>query len=130
MLTSIVRPETIVKTLAVRKQKPRIQSAQPNQLGGGVVLVDDHPLLRKGLARIINASDHFTVCGEAGSAEEALAAVRATNPSLVVVDVGLPETDGIELTKELHSEFPNLPILILSMHEEPFYAARALRAGA
>jgi DNA-binding NarL/FixJ family response regulator len=94
------------------------------------VIVDDHPVLRKGLGRIINSSNTFTVCGEAGDAREALAVVRSTKPNLVIVDIGLPDDNGIELTKKIRADFPKLPVLILSMHEEPLYAAQALRAGA
>jgi two-component system, NarL family, response regulator FusR len=94
------------------------------------MLVDDHPLLRKGLGRIINLSSDFSVCGEAGTAEEALAIIRRTKPDLVIVDIGLPDCNGIELTKKIRAEFPRLRVLILSMHEEPLYAVQALRAGA
>jgi DNA-binding NarL/FixJ family response regulator len=94
------------------------------------VIVDDHPLLRKGLGRIINSSNSLTVCGEAGDARQALAVIRSTKPNLVIVDIGLPDGNGIELTKKIRAEFPKLPVLILSMHEEPLCAARALRAGA
>lgn len=79
---------------------------------------------------MIHSADGFTVCGEAGSAAEALTVIRKERPDLVIVDVGLPDKDGIELTRILAREFPRLAILILSMHEEPYYAMRALRAGA
>jgi DNA-binding NarL/FixJ family response regulator len=95
-----------------------------------VFLVDDHPVLRKGLARLIDSKPGFVVCGEASSAVEAMTAIRDVKPDLVVVDIGLPGASGIELTKTIRSEFTSLPILILSMHEEALYATRALRAGA
>lgn len=95
-----------------------------------IFLVDDHPVLRKGLVRLIDAKDGFDVCGEASSAAEAMALIRQISPDLVIVDIGLPGTSGIELTKTIRSEFPKLPVLILSMHEEVLYATRALRAGA
>jgi DNA-binding NarL/FixJ family response regulator len=117
---------------------PRSRQAKPSQAPPvrqdrrlkRIVIVDDHPLLRKGLGRIINSSNSFTVCGEAGDGRQALAIIRSTKPNLVIVDIGLPDGNGIELTKKIRTEFPKLPVLILSMHEEPLYAARALRAGA
>jgi len=95
-----------------------------------IFLVDDHPVLRKGLARLIDSKPGFVVCGEASTAVDAMVGIRDLKPDLVVVDIGLPGASGIELTKTMRSEFPNIPILILSMHEEGLYATRALRAGA
>jgi DNA-binding NarL/FixJ family response regulator len=95
-----------------------------------VLLVDDHPVLRKGLARLIDSKDGFAVCGEASTAVDAMALIRELNPHLAIVDIGLPGASGIDLTKTIRAEFPNLPVLILSMHEEALYATRALRAGA
>ena len=95
-----------------------------------VLLVDDHPVLRKGLARLIDSKGEFTVCGEASNATEAMSLIRELNPHLVIVDIGLPGASGIELTKSIRAEFPSTPVLILSMHEEALYASRALRAGA
>ena len=95
-----------------------------------ILLVDDHPVLRKGLTRLIDAKDEFSVCGEASTAAEALPLIRQLIPDLVIVDIGLPGTSGIDLTKTIRAEFPKLPVLILSMHEEVLYATRALRAGA
>ena len=95
-----------------------------------IILVDDHPVLRKGLARLIDSKEEFIVCGEASNAVDAMTLIRQLEPHLVIVDIGLPGTSGIELTKAIHAEFPKLPVLILSMHEEALYATRALRAGA
>jgi len=95
-----------------------------------VVLVDDHPVLRKGLARLIDSKEGFVVCGEASSAIEAMALIRELKPHLAIVDIGLPGASGIELTKSIRAEFPDMPVLILSMHEDALYATRALRAGA
>ena len=95
-----------------------------------ILLVDDHPVLRKGLVRLIDSKDEFKVCGEASTAPDAMALIRNSKPDLVIVDIGLPGTSGIELTKTIRAEFPDLPVLILSMHEEALYATRALRAGA
>jgi len=95
-----------------------------------VFLVDDHTILREGLAQLINDSDTLTVCGEASSAEEALDRIPALKPDLVLVDLALPDTGGLELLRTLRIRHPHLPALVLSMHEESIYAERALRAGA
>jgi DNA-binding NarL/FixJ family response regulator len=95
-----------------------------------ILLVDDHPVLRKGLVRLIDSKDEFSVCGEASTARDASELIRKLGPDLVIVDISLPGTSGIELTKTIRAEFPELPVLILSMHEEAVYATRALRAGA
>ena len=95
-----------------------------------IVVVDDHPLFRKGLEQLINSNDGLAVCGEAGSAAEAMDVVRRIAPDLVIVDVSLPGANGIELIKNIRAEFSKLPILVLSMHDESLYALRSLRAGA
>jgi len=116
----------------------------PNSLSGGVVdnpkselpeairivVVDDHPLFRHGLVQLLNSDDGFSVCGEATSAPEALTLVRKLKPHLVTVDLGLKGPSGLELTKSLRAEFPKIPVLVISMHDEPTYAVRSLRAGA
>src|SRR5213079_1823133 len=104
------------------------KEAQPNKKR--ILLVDDHPVLRKGLVRLIDSKDEFVVCGESSTATDAMQLIRELKPDLVIVDIGLPGTSGIELTKTIRAEFGQLPVLILSMHEEALYATRALRAGA
>jgi DNA-binding NarL/FixJ family response regulator len=95
-----------------------------------IVLVDDHPLFRKGLEQLIHSDGGFAVCGEAGNAAESMDVIRKLNPDLAIVDLSLPGANGIELIKNIRAEFPNLPILVLSMHDESLYGLRALRAGA
>jgi DNA-binding NarL/FixJ family response regulator len=95
-----------------------------------IVLVDDHPLFRKGLEELIHSDGSFAVCGEAGNAAEAMEVIRTLNPDLAIVDLSLPGANGIELIKNIRAEFSKLPILVLSMHDESLYALRALRAGA
>ena len=95
-----------------------------------IVVVDDHPLFRHGLVQLLNSDDGFTVCGEASSAPEAMTLIRKLKPHLVIADLGLKGPGGLELTKSIRAEFPKMPILILSMHDEPTYAVRSLRAGA
>ncbi len=95
-----------------------------------IVLVDDHPIVRDGLIQMISRHQDLTVCGEAGSAEEALKVIKEVKPDLAIVDIFMEGTNGIELTKMLHALYAELPILILSMHDEALYAERAIRAGA
>ena len=95
-----------------------------------IVIVDDHPLFRKGLEQLIQSEDSFAVCGEANNAPEAMDVIRKLNPDLAIVDLSLPGANGIELIKNIRAEFSKLPILVLSMHDESLYALRALRAGA
>jgi DNA-binding NarL/FixJ family response regulator len=109
--------------------RPASQTQDPRK-STRIVIVDDHPVLRKGLGRIIDSNDGFVVCGEAGEAIDGMALIRREKPDLVIADIGLPGASGIELTKNIRAEFPDMPVLILSMHEESLYAMRALRAGA
>jgi DNA-binding NarL/FixJ family response regulator len=95
-----------------------------------ILLVDDHPFLRIGLAQFINAQPDMVVCGEAADPREAMAKVEQTHPELVLCDLNLPGRGGLELIKDLRALCPSLPILVLSMHDEPHFAPRVLRAGA
>ena len=95
-----------------------------------ILVVDDHPLFRHGLVQLLNSEESFNVVGEASSAPEALALARQLVPTMVIVDLGLKGPSGLELTKSLRVEFPKTPVLVLSMHDEPTYAVRSLRAGA
>jgi DNA-binding NarL/FixJ family response regulator len=95
-----------------------------------IVIVDDHPIVRQGLAELINHEDDFIVCGQAEDSHEAMATIRAKQPDLVVVDISLKQTSGMELIKDIKAQYPNLAVLALSMHDESLYAERALRAGA
>src|SRR5436309_7814706 len=95
-----------------------------------IVIVDDHPLFRKGLEQLIHSDGAFAVCGEASNASEAMDVIRKLDPDLLIVDVSLPGANGIELIKNIRAEFPKLLILVLSMHDESLYALRSLRAGA
>ncbi|MGI9115987.1 MAG: response regulator [Chthoniobacterales bacterium] len=93
-------------------------------------LVDDHAVVRDGLAQLIESEPDLTVCGEAASAEEAVEAAMRLKPDLAVVDVTLGSVNGMELIKNLKAIQPKLLVLVLSMHDETYYAERALRAGA
>lgn len=95
-----------------------------------VLIVDDHPVFRRGIAALVNEQDDLVVCGEAESAPTALEGLRQLNPDVVMMDVNMPGTNGIELIKMALAEQPKLTILILSAHAESLFALRALRAGA
>jgi DNA-binding NarL/FixJ family response regulator len=95
-----------------------------------VVIVDDHPLVRERLAQLINHELDMESCGEAGDTQSALEIIRQTKPDLVIIDITLRGPSGIDLIKHLRALSMNVPILVLSMHEESIYAQRVLRAGA
>jgi DNA-binding NarL/FixJ family response regulator len=95
-----------------------------------VFIVDDHPIVRQGLALLINREQDLAVCGDAEEAGSALQQIDDLKPHIVVVDISLSGPDGLDLLKNLRQRAPGLPVLILSMHDESHYAERALRAGA
>jgi DNA-binding NarL/FixJ family response regulator len=95
-----------------------------------VLVVDDHPAYRYGIIRLLKQVDGVEVCSEAGDGTEALEAFRRCKPDVVLMDISLPGTDGVEMTKMMVSEDPKATILVVSMHDETQYALRALRAGA
>jgi DNA-binding NarL/FixJ family response regulator len=95
-----------------------------------IFIVDDHPIVRDGLRGVIEQEPDLMVCGEAAEAAQALAAVDASCPDLVIIDLSLGQSSGLELLKDLAIRHPRLPALVLSMHDELLYANRALRAGA
>lgn len=95
-----------------------------------VLIVEDHPITRQGLKAIINQQLNLAVCAETGSATEAMDLVTRLRPDLAVIDISLQARSGIELTKDLRNQSPDMPILMVSMHDEALFAERALRAGA
>ncbi|MDQ3200212.1 MAG: response regulator transcription factor [Verrucomicrobiota bacterium] len=113
----------------MKKAKPTSNRAKIRKRA--ILLVDDHPLFRRGMAQLIDSQDDLQVRGEADNSGVALGAIRANKFDLAVVDVGLRGgANGIELTKSIKAEQPELPVLVVSMHDEALYAERALRAGA
>jgi len=94
-----------------------------------ILLVDDHPLMRRGQADLLNREPDMEVCGEAGTAREAMEAIAKLKPDLALVDMALPDKDGLELIKDIQALHPGLPVLAMSMQDESLYAARVLRAG-
>ena len=101
-----------------------------NARRSNIFLVDDHPLLREGLARLIDRTAEFKVCGEAESEKEAIEGICATKADAAIVDLSLKEGSGIELIKAIRSRSPGTAVLVLSMHDERRYAERCIRAGA
>jgi DNA-binding NarL/FixJ family response regulator len=95
-----------------------------------VFLVDDHPLVREWLTQVIQREDDLTVCGEADDAPEALEKILKIQPDIVIADISLKTSHGVTLVKDIKAQRPNLPVLVLSMHDESLYAERVLRAGA
>ncbi len=94
-----------------------------------ILIVDDHPIIRDGMTLLLNLQEDLHVCGAAGSADEALAAMKCL-PDMAIVDISLQTDSGLELVKTLRHRYPDLAILVLSMHDESLFAERALRSGA
>lgn len=109
------------------KPKPKTQATLKRKR---ILVVDDHPLMREGVAQWIQRSPDLEVCCQAESAAQALALVEKQKPDLVLTDISLTGRNGLELIKDLGAILPDLPVLVLSMHDESLYAGRALRAGA
>jgi DNA-binding NarL/FixJ family response regulator len=103
---------------------------QPTVAKSRIFLVDDHAMFREGLRQLIERERDMTVCGDAADAAAALAGIQTTSPDLVIVDISLGGTSGIELIKTIKNQYEELPVLVVSMHEESLYSERALRAGA
>ena len=95
-----------------------------------IFIVDDHAMFRDGLQQLIDREADLTVCGDAADAAGALEGISRTNPDLVIVDISLSGKSGIDLIKSIKDQYEDLPVLVVSMHEESLYAERALRAGA
>jgi DNA-binding NarL/FixJ family response regulator len=106
--------------------KPQCQTATKRR----ILVVDDHPIVRQGLALLINREEDLVVCGDAEEASGAMYLLTSARPDVLIVDISLNGPDGLDLLKSMRSTHPTLPVLILSMHDESIYAERALRAGA
>jgi DNA-binding NarL/FixJ family response regulator len=95
-----------------------------------ILLVDDHPLVREWLATLINQQADLEICGETDSAPAALQMIGRVNPEIAIVDISMERGSGLELIKDIKANYPNVMVIVLSMHDEALYAERALRAGA
>jgi len=125
----------VVKTNSEKAISPKRDPDEPGRncvenTKRTVLLVDDHPVVRAGLSTRINLESDFTVCGTAQNGTEMMEAIARLNPNIMVMDLGLPRGHGLELMQDVHAQFPRLPVIIFSSHEESVYAERALRAGA
>ena len=94
-----------------------------------ILIVDDHPMMREGLAQLIDHENDLSAAFQANSAGQALEAIAAQRPDLALIDISLPDKSGLELIKDLQTLYPDLPTLVVSMHDESLYAERVLRAG-
>jgi DNA-binding NarL/FixJ family response regulator len=112
---------------APKSPAPTLRNEPPKKR---VFLVDDHPMMREGMSRLIDSEPGFMCCGGAKSAEEAISEIPRCRPDLVITDITLPKRSGLDLIKDLAAMQPELPVFVYSMHDEAFYAERALRAGA
>jgi len=112
------------------KPKRTLPRTKPGRRPQRILIVEDHPLMREGIANWINHDPELEVCAEVESAAEALTAVGRIRPDLVLCDITLSGRNGIELVKDLKNLNPDLPVVMLSMHDESVYALRAARAGA
>lgn len=108
--------------------EPTAESKPPTK--SRIFLVDDHAMFREGLRQLIEREADMTVCGDAADAAAALTGIATASPDLVIVDISLGGTSGIELIKTIKSQYEDMPVLVVSMHEESLYSERALRAGA
>ena len=95
-----------------------------------VVLVDDHPMVRERLAELLEREPDLAVCGQAEEHTQALEVIAARRPHLVILDLTLKSSHGLDLIKDAHARWPELPMLVVSMHDEKLHAERAVRAGA
>jgi len=95
-----------------------------------VLLADDHSIVRAGLCRIVEESGDMTVVAEAADGKKAIQKARDTDPDVAVIDISMPEFDGLEVTTRLLDDHPELPVIILTMHEEEQYVVRTIEAGA
>ncbi len=111
---------------ATPAQKQRKRASHQHR----ILIVDDHPLFRKGIAMLLQHEEDIVISGEAETAAQAIGMVESFEFELVIADISLKDTNGIELVKSLKALKPHLPVLVLSMHDESLYAERALRAGA
>jgi len=95
-----------------------------------ILLVDDHAVVRFGIAQLINRQPDLTVCGEEEDASKAMSAIARLNPDMVIADISLKDSSGLELMRNIKAQYPGLPVLVVSVHDESIYAELVFRAGA
>ncbi|MGA2189683.1 MAG: response regulator transcription factor [Steroidobacteraceae bacterium] len=114
----------------IRVSVPLDTSSTVKPRAARVLLIDNHPIVREGLRRIIENEDDLLVCGEADTVRDARSAIAASRPDVIVADITLKQGDGIDLVRDVRAHYPNLPILVLSVYDEAVYAERMLSVGA
>jgi len=115
---------------AANQPPPASDKSAPAPAKNHIFIVDDHAMFREGLRQLIDREPDLTVCGDAANATEAMQGIAESHPDLVIVDISLGGGSGIDLIKSIKAQYEDLPILVVSMHDEALYAERALRAGA
>jgi DNA-binding NarL/FixJ family response regulator len=118
-----------VATAQGEKQRATVVAPTPGARKR-ILLVDDHPMMRAGLAQLINKQPDMEIGSEAGTPAEAMSALSASNSDLLLTDLTMPGRSGLEFIRDIHALHPDLPILVVSMHDELLHAERVLRAGA
>lgn len=113
-----------------RAAVPPPSGVLPKRNARRILIVDDHPIVRQGLRRLMENEEDLSVCGEVETARDARTAIKDLNPDAVIVDISLKQGDGIELVRDVRAHYATLPMLVLSMHDEAIYAERMLAAGA
>ena len=113
-----------------KKRRSAAPTAKAQDTRKKILLVDDHPMMRIGVTTLINAEPDLSVVGQANTAEQGLAEIPRCQPDVVVTDMTMPGKGGLEFIKDVKALYPELPVLVVSMHDEMLHAERALRAGA
>ena len=113
-----------------KKRRSDAPPSKPQDTRKKILLVDDHPMMRIGVTTLINAEPDLSVVGQANTAEQALTEIPRCQPDVVVTDMTMPGKGGLEFIKDVKALYPELPVLVVSMHDEMLHAERALRAGA
>src|ERR1041384_1754778 len=108
----------------------RTKKTDPKDNRKRILLVDDHAVVRFGIAQLINRQSDLMVCGEEEDASKALSAIERLKPDLVIADIALKDSSGLELMRNIKAQYPGLPVLVVSGHDESIYAEIAFRAGA
>ena len=105
-------------------------ASKEKQSAKRVLIVDDHPMMRQGLAQLIDNEPDLKMCAEADTAAQAMTVLAGAKVDLVLLDISLPDKNGLEVIKDIQEQKAGVPILVVSMHDEALYAERVLRAGA
>lgn len=134
--TGATRAEVFRPAPAAERNHDTLEAAEHMKASGAtsvrkrVLLVDDHAVVRFGISQLINRQNDLMVCGEEEDAGQALDAIATLKPDLVIADLSLKDSSGLELMRNVKAQYPGLPILVVSVHDETIYAEIAFRAGA